>query len=159
MYHFINKYSSGLLLATIALSFILHIRFVNTDLRGAHVWRQTQTQTNINSFAYEDFNILNPKRYNNAHTDRIYRMEFPIMQWLFAIFYKLFGDHIAISRILSFLIGTCSVIGIFFLAKTVFNNKVIAFLSAWTLSFSPAFYYFSFNPCLITSRYVHQYGS
>ncbi len=79
-------------------------------------------------------------------TDRLYRMEFPLMQWLFALFYKVLGPHIAISRVLSFIIGVCSVYGMFYLCNNVFKNKAIATLCAWCFNFSPVFYYYTLNP-------------
>lgn len=128
------------------LSLIMHSHILNTDLIGIHVWRQTQTQTVIDNFAAEDFNILNPKINDHAHTDRIMRMEFPIMQWVFAIFYKAFGQQIIISRLLTLLLGFCSVLGMYRLCYTLFNNRKIGVLAAWTFSFSPVFYYYTANP-------------
>src|SRR5207253_4901995 len=101
------------------ISLVMHFRVFQYDLIGYHVWRQTETQTVINNFSTEDFNILHPKINGDADTDRIRRMEFPIMQWLFAIFYKVFGNHIIISRILTFIIGLFSVFGIYYLLKQI----------------------------------------
>ena len=128
------------------ISLAMHYRVIQLDLIGIHVWRQTQTQTVINNFAFEDFNILHPKYNTNPDTDRIMRMEFPIMQWVFAIFFKFFGNHIIISRLLTFIIGTFSVWGMYFLIKTIFKNTFCALIGAWAFCFSPEIYYYTINP-------------
>jgi len=128
------------------LSLLMHSYVFNRDLVGFHVWRQTQTQINIENFAKEDFNILDPRIDNRGAGSGIFRMEFPIMQWLFAIFYKLFGTHIFISRILTFIIGLFSVWGIYHLLYALFNRIPIALIGAWCFNFSPVFYYYTVNP-------------
>ena len=143
---FIKKHYKLILFSIPLISVCLHWYVFNLDLIGIHVWRQTETQTVINNFYTEDFNILNPRRNQYADTNRLHRMEFPIMQWVFAVFYKIFGPHIIISRILSFIIGLCSVFGMFRLADNIFKNKVIATLCAWCFNWSPVFYYYTLNP-------------
>ena len=124
----------------------MHLHVFKLDLIGYHVWRQTQTQSTIESFCNEDFNILNPKINNRGDGDGIFRMEFPIMQWVFACFYKIFGDHVIISRILTFLIGLFSVWGIYLLLYNIFKLYPIALIGAWCFGFSPVFYYYTMNP-------------
>ena len=128
------------------LSTLMHLRVFPMDLISVHVWRQTQTQTNVVNFYEEDFNIMNPRRNNREDKDGIYRMEFPIMQWLFAGVYKVFGNHLIITRILTFIISLVSIWGFYCLLKSLFDNKKIALIGAWALNFSPAFYYYAVSP-------------
>ncbi len=143
---FIGKHYKLILLSIPFISLALHFHIFNTDLFGYHVWRQTETQTVINNFYREDLNILNPRINEYPDTDRLHRMEFPLMQWVFALFYKCFGPHIAISRILTFIIGLFSVYGMFYFCDSIFNNKVISTICAWCFNFSPVFYYYTVNP-------------
>lgn len=143
---FIKKHYRLLLFSIPVLSLVLHFHVFNLDLVGIHVWRQTETQTVINNFYRDDLNIFNPRMNSPADTDRLHRMEFPLMQWLFALFYKIIGPHIVISRVISFLIGLCSVYGMFYLCDKVFKNKATATISAWCFNFSPVFYYYTVNP-------------
>ncbi len=124
----------------------MHWHVFKMDLIGYHVWRQTQTQTLIDNFQKEDFNILNPRINSRGNGNGIFRMEFPIMQWLFACFYKIFGSHIIISRILSFIMGLFSVWGIYRLIYAIFRNENMALVGAWCFNFSPVFYYYTMNP-------------
>ena len=128
------------------LSFLLHFHIFNRDLVGIHVWRQTQTQSNIENFYKDDFNIFNPRYNNLENSNGFVRLEFPIMQWIFACFYKLFGESIIIVRTLSFLLGLLSTWGIYYCTKWIFNDNKLAQLSTWCFTFSPVFYYYTMNP-------------
>ena len=143
---FIQKRYKLILCCIPLISMLLHWHVFNLDLVGIHVWRQTETQTVINNFYTEDFNIFNPRYNQNADTNRLHRMEFPIMQWVFALFYKIFGAHIVISRILSFIIGLGTVYSMFYLSDTIFRNKAMATICAWCFNWSPVFYYYTLNP-------------
>jgi len=143
---FINKYHRVILCFIPLLSFALHYHIFNLDLVGIHVWRQTETQTVINNFYHDDFNIFNAKINNFVWRNRDFRLEFPTLQWIYAIFYKIFGEHIAISRVLTFILGLFSVYGMYYLCKAVFKNIQIATICAWCFNFSPVFYYYTVNP-------------
>lgn len=124
----------------------MHLRVFTMDLTGIHVWRQTQTQTNIQNFYEEDLSITDPRINYRGETDGILRMEFPVMQWLIALLYKVFGDHIAITRIFTFILGLFSVWGMYRLAHSIFHNRKTAVIAAWCFNFSPVFYYYTVNP-------------
>lgn len=130
----------------LVISTIMHWRVFTLDLMSIHVWRQTETQTTINNFYEEDFNILNPRKNNRGETDGIFRMEFPLMQWLYALAGKVFGNTVMLSRILTFILGFISLAGMYTLLKTLTNNSEIGLISAWTLNFSPSFFYYTVNP-------------
>lgn len=86
---------------------VSHLFVLKMDLTGVHLWRQTQTQHNIQNFYRQDNNIINP-RYNHLSLDTdsdIIRMEFPIMQWIIAQTYILFGESILLTRICMLLFG------------------------------------------------------
>lgn len=135
-----------ILIAIVLISFLMHYPHFSKELISFHAWRQTQTQTTINNFYEEDFNILNPRINNRGNTDGILRMEFPLMQWLIAASYKIFGSHIIITRIFIFIIGLFSILGIFKLLLHVFKNELLALIGAWTFNFSPSFFYYTINP-------------
>ena len=114
------------------LSLALHWRVLSLDLIGWHCWRQTETQTVIKNFAQEDFNILNPRINDFGPVDRIFRMEFPIMQWLFACVYRLAGtEDIPLSRLLTFLLSACTVVGMFRLSRSVVGGSGAGLIAAW----------------------------
>lgn len=124
----------------------MHVKHFSKDLISIHVWRQTQTQSTIINFYEEDMNIFNPRRNDRGNTDGIFRMEFPLMQWMVAILYKVFGNHLIITRIFMFIIGLISVLGLYTLLNAIFKNKILSLFGAWTYNFSPSFYYYTINP-------------
>ena len=129
------------------ISMAMHWRIFTTDLMGIHLWRQSETQINIQNFYRHDFNIMNPRNNSfNGGRDNIMRYEFPIMQWSIAAAHKLFGESIAITRICMFLIGLWGVFGMFFMIKHVFRDTFLGVVGAWAFNFSPVFYYYTMNP-------------
>lgn len=142
-----TKTTRNILLLLIALiSVAMHFKHFSKDLVSIHVWRQTQTQSTIVNFYEEDMNIFNPARNERGNGDGIYRMEFPLMQWLVAVTYKVFGNHLIITRIFMFVIGLFSVAGIYKLLEALFKSNTLAIIGAWAFNFSPSFYYYTINP-------------
>lgn len=135
-----------ILFSIILISLLMHEKHFSKDLMSLHVWRQTQTQSTIQSFYHEDMNILNPHRNERGNGSGVFRMEFPIMQWLTACLYMVFGNHIIITRLFMFVIGIFSVFGMYKLLLTLFNNEIPALIGAWAFNFSPCFYYYTINP-------------
>lgn len=129
-----------------ALSLLMHFPHFKKDLISIHVWRQTQTQTTIDNFYEEDFNIFNPRRNSRGDGDGIFRMEFPLMQWLVAGLYEIFGQSIMLTRIFMFITGLFSILGIFSFIRLIFKSDIAGIIAAWVLCFSPSFYYYTINP-------------
>lgn len=128
------------------LSAAMHFTYFSRELTGFHVWRQTQTQSTILNFYEEDMQILNPRKNDRGSGDGIFRMEFPLMQWLVAALYKVFGNHLIITRICMFVISLFSAAGMYRLVMLLFNNRQSASIAAWALTFSPCFFYYAVNP-------------
>ncbi len=138
--------SRWMILVIIALSLMMHLKIFNRDLVGFHVWRQTQTQNTILSFAEEDPNIFNPRRNERGNGDGIFRMEFPVSQWITSLPIKYLGNDILLSRFMNFLFGIFSLFGIYYLSKRLFLSQHLALAAVWILSFTPLFYYYTINP-------------
>ncbi len=141
-----TSYRYFILVLIALISLAMHLPHFSKELVSIHVWRQTQTQSTINSFYEEDFNILNPKKNDRGNSDGIFRMEFPLMQWIVAGFYKLFGKSLVFTRVFMFVVGLCSVIAMYKFLFQVFGNHLPALIGAWAFNFSPSFYYHSINP-------------
>ncbi len=135
-----------ILTAIVVISFGMHYRGFSKDLMSIHVWRQALTQTNIINFYEEDMNILNPRRNERGTADGIYRLEFPLMQWLVACLYKGFGNHLVITRIFMFITGLFSILGLYKLLLALFHDITPAVIGAWAFNFSPSFFYYTINP-------------
>ena len=141
-----KKIRNIVLISIVLISTVMHFKHFSKDLMSIHVWRQTQTQSTIDNFYEEDMNIFNPRRNDRGDSDGIFRMEFPIMQWLVAVQYKVFGHHLIITRVFMFLIGFLTVLGIYKLLNALFQNTILSAIGAWAFNFSPSFYYYTINP-------------
>jgi hypothetical protein len=142
----INRHALLYFLLIPMVSVGLHWRIFSMDLIGVHLWRQSQTEINIQNFYRHDFNIMNPRNNRFNDGDNIMRFEFPIMQWLVAGAHKAFGESIIITRISMFIFSILGVLGVYFLLKWLWDDKIVALLGAWAFNFSPVFYYYAVNP-------------
>ncbi|MEI7725457.1 MAG: glycosyltransferase family 39 protein [Bacteroidota bacterium] len=141
-----RTHRNAILLFIALISLAMHFRHFSKDLVSIHVWRQTQTQSTIINFYEGDMNIFNPARNERGNGDGIFRMEFPLMQWLVAVTYKVLGNHLIITRIFMFVIGLFSIAGIYKLLSAIFRNDILALIGAWAFNFSPSFFYYTINP-------------
>ena len=147
MIKWIDKLPAGFLFTgLIVIHLTMHWSPIQQDLTGFHVWRQSQTQINIQNFATEDFNIFNPRINDRGAGDGIYRMEFPLMQWITAIPVKLFGQHVLISRLMTFLFTILGWIGFFKWVKVLSGSRMASLFGTFLFSFSPMLYYYMINP-------------
>lgn len=160
---FLYKFRNVLAISVIiVLSLTMHRTIFHRNLIGIHVWRQSQTQLNIQNFYRVDNNILNPRSNTyNGNELQILRTDFPLMQWLISQFYFLFGEDIFITRLSMFILGMFSVIGVFLLSQLLFKSFRISCFTAFAFNFSPVFYYYTLNPipdnlalcCMVWSLY------
>ena len=134
------------LVSVVLISLGMHFNHFRKDLMSFHVWRQTQTQTTIDNFYKEDMNILHPRINDRGEGDGIFRMEFPLEQWLVACLYKVFGQDLIITRIFMFVTGLFAVWGMYHLFFALFRIELPALAVAWAFNFSPSFYYYTINP-------------
>ena len=141
-----KNYKWPVLIGIAIISLLMHARHLNKELISWHVWRQTQTQSTIINFYEEDFNILHPKKNDRGAGDGSFRMEFPLMQWLVAGLYKIFGNHLIITRLFMFITGLFTVWGMYAMLKALFQQEKLALIGAWAFNFSPTFFYFTINP-------------
>lgn len=141
-----NSLARIFLLTIIVISALMHMNHFNKDLVGVHVWRQTQTQSTTNNFYEEDMNLFQPSKNDRGASDGIFRVEFPLMQWLNAALFKVFGQDILVTRLFMFFIGLLSVFGMYRLLLAFFNHQLLAIMGAWAFNFSPSFFYYTINP-------------
>ena len=116
-----------LFLAIPALSFLMHITLINDDLSGVHAWRQSETASNVYVFHTQDDPIWNPRVFHlDFQPDGLKRMEFPVMQYVMAIGYDIFGEQVWVLRGVSWLIAIAGIWGMFFLILHLFRDRWMA---------------------------------
>lgn len=136
----------GPVLVAAIISLAMRAEHLDQEFSGYHSWRQTQTQTTILCFAFEDASILDPRLGAVRNGTTIERYEFPLMQWMWSLPYRLLGDRPFWSRLMSFV---CS-LGILFafhrLLLHLGAKASTATIGGICMVFSPLFYYYSINP-------------
>lgn len=142
-----RKLSPAVVLTLVFLvSFLLHFRIFSTDIVGPHAWRQTVTQSNIDCFYEEDNSIFHPRQLARGNGDGIKQAEFPVMQWIIAQSYSVFGQSITVTRIFCFLFGLLSIAGFYFLLRESVAQQNVVYAGTIMFSFSPLFFYYMINP-------------
>lgn len=124
----------------------MHLPIMDNALQGIHAWRQCETASNIVLFAEKDYPLSDPHVYSLEWQEGLKRMEFPVMQWVFAWFIRIFGDHVVVLRLLSWILGIVAMLGFFRACDLLFRDKTIAFMAAWAWTFSPVLFYYTINP-------------
>lgn len=130
---------------TLLFSAIIHAPFFDSPPRGTHVWRQCNTLAVARNFYEEDMNILKPRVDRRGNSDGVTGMQFPSYEFIVACFYKIFGLHDSISRIISFLIFCFGVWMIYELFLQLFSSVFAASVAAWSYCWSPELFYHGIN--------------
>lgn len=146
MINFLQKNIAFAVLLSCLFSGLLHQKFMNLDIQGNHLWRQSTTMWNIRNFTRHDANILNPRIASFNKGDNLNRYEFPIMQWSIAMIQKVTGEHMLLVRLLMFLFSSIGVIGFYRLMLLLTKEKIVAWLSASLFQFSPIIFQYAINP-------------
>jgi len=135
-----------ILLAISSSSVILHYQHFDKDIISFHSWRQALTYSTTLSFYEEDLNIFNPRRNDRGNDNGIYRQEFPLYQWINAIVFKVSKPSVKSVRIVTFIISLFTCFAFFLICQILWSKYIVSFISAWALTFSPSFFYYSITP-------------
>lgn len=143
-----HKYIEYCAITSLSILYVyLHWQVIHQDLNGIHLWRQTETQTNIQNFYRYDYNILNPScNIFNGNKGNIRRYEFPVMQWLIANMYFIFGDKIIVTRLCMIMIALLGILGMYKLFKSLTNHTLASMSCIIIFAFSPLYYFYAVNP-------------
>jgi hypothetical protein len=132
-----NKIIIGLML----FGLLCRLYNLTAPLLDYHSWRQTDTAAIARNFYYNGFNILYPQIDWGGAGPGYVESEFQLVPFIIAIFYKIFGVHEYVARlvIIAFSIGS-----IYFLYKLIriYYSRRVAIFSAIFFIISPMELYF-----------------
>jgi 4-amino-4-deoxy-L-arabinose transferase-like glycosyltransferase len=136
-----------LLLLLLALMFVLAngMHVINYPPRAVHQWRQSDGLAYAQNYYSKNLPFFKPAFYNLVSTGARSISELPILYYVSAQLYRIFGFHYWVLRGLSFLIYLC---GLVFLLKTIRIYVKDALLSVFPviiLASTPYFYYYALN--------------
>jgi len=133
-----------LILFLFLLQFVVHVKYSNYPPVGFHLWRQTMGLSVARNFYEEEMNILKPRLDSRGESSGITGMEFPIVNYLIAISYKIFGLNNITPRYVILLFSFIAIAYSYMFFKLLFGEKLYGFVASFMLVFSPLFCYYSF---------------
>lgn len=138
-----KKFEILLLLAILAIAFVLRLYEITRPLADWHSWRQADTASVARNFTKGDFNPLIPKfddmssQANGLDNPNRYRfVEFPVYNLIIASVWKFTGANVTVARLITVLITLISTSLLYFLVKE-FSGQKIAILSAFFFATIP----------------------
>jgi len=132
-----------LLCSLILLHTLLHVKYFSLPPVGFHQWRQTQTLSVARNFYEESMNIFQPRVDSRGGFSGITGMEFPLVNFVIALGYEVFGYSYTLQRVVILLFSAGAIIACYWFSRKLFRSASLAFAAAFFLTFSPLFSYYS----------------
>jgi 4-amino-4-deoxy-L-arabinose transferase-like glycosyltransferase len=104
--------------------------------------RQTDTESVAYNFAFHNHNILLPQNSlirPITNKNAYFFLEFPAYEYTVSFFYRIFGWHIEVARIVNIALYISAALSLFYFVKKYFQKNIAIF----------ALFYFSFAPASI----------
>ncbi len=142
-----NPKPSYVFIFIIGLQTLLHLPFFGEPPVGQHTWRQVIGSSAARSFYEEENNILYPKsdiRMSDDDPGYIYQ-EFPALYWLVGQTFFLTGYHHHNIRVVTFLVNLLLLFAVYSFTQRIGFSKMRSLLTAFFISSSPLYFYYSFN--------------
>lgn len=130
------------------LALALRLKGIHDPLLDHPGWRQGDTGAIARNFALLQYNILYPQTSYDGPPPNYVELELQIVPFLAATFYKLFGVHEVIGRLITiaFSLGTVAVLAFF--ARWLFAGEVAGIFTALLFAIMPGSIYYgrTFTP-------------
>src|SRR5215469_15755799 len=136
------------MLVILAIGLVLRLKGIHSPLLDHPGWRQGDTASIARNFATLNYNILYPQTNYDGPPPNYVELELQIVPFLAATFYKIFGVHEIIGRLITmaFSLGTVVTIGIF--ARWLFMSEIAGLFAAFFFATFPGSVYYgrTFTP-------------
>jgi len=118
MTEFIKIKNAHILIVALAIIFLVSdgLHVINYPPRSIHQWRQSDCAAYAKTYYQKNSGLFSPSTYNLAGKDGRTVSEFPIIYFVAAKLFHIFGFHYWILRGLTFL---CYIIGLFYLLTCI----------------------------------------
>jgi len=113
--------------------------------QGIHFIRQTDSLAFASQYYNTGFDFFNPRLFNLESTDGRAACEFPLLYYITALLYLVFGEEFYLLKILNLLVAYAGVFCVFKLSCNLLKDHVYAFLISLFVITSTVFDYYSFN--------------
>lgn len=146
----VQKYSGWLFVGLVAFIFLcIHLYDVFLmPPHGIHFWRQTDSLAFVEGFYLFDADLLHPKILNTGTIDGRAAAEFPIVYYITALLYSVFGRHEIILRLLTYAVYLGGFYAFFRIAEWFLKNSFLAVAVSLLFLFGgvPTYYATGFIP-------------
>ena len=137
----------------LAIFFFFHYKYINEFPSFTHAWSQSDRYALANGFVDNDLNFFKPQtlvynhpipnNWNTADNSRITAVDFPIHDYIPAIFMKLAGNKSPFFfRTYILLYGFLGLLFLYKLSKYLGNSILISFFISILAATSPVFVYY-----------------
>jgi len=127
---------------------VLRLKGLHSPLLDHPGWRQGDTASIARNFVLLNNNVLFPQTNYNGPPPNYVELELQIVPYIAAAFYKLFGVHEIIGRLITiaFSLGTVAVVGMF--GRWLFSSVTAGLLGAFFFATFPGSVYYgrTFTP-------------
>lgn len=120
-------------------------RIIQLRPQSVHVWRQTDCLSYTLNYYQNNQPFFEPQTHTLLGDNGRTVSEFPILYFITAKFYQVFGPQESILRIINFLIFAYGCFCLLWLGFEIMKNKWLAFIPAAITFTSPYLYYYALN--------------
>lgn len=134
------------LVLLIAISWYTHVfTMMNQRPQSVHMWAMCDRGSVARNYAQESMNFFQPRVHEAKNGEGICGMEFPIMNYSAAIFYKLFGFNELWYRLLMFIVYSFGLVAAYYTTGYFLNNVLNRILVTAIFASSPVLTYYAAN--------------
>lgn len=127
----------------LALSVLFYHNTISLFPAYMHSWTQSDRYALALGFLNNGFDFFHPETFNQMTVDGITRVDFPINDYIVAIFMKLFGTTAPIVfRIYTLLVSIMGLIYLYLLAKKITASEIKSLLVVLFVFLSPIYMYY-----------------
>jgi len=140
------KKNIALLLFVIILFFLnFYTKTIFYRPGSIHQWRQADCLSITKNYYEEGMHFFEPKIHYQGPVDGKAVSEFPILNYTVAFFWKIFGEHEFIYRLLEYLIFLTAIFVLFNAMLRAYGSEILAFFAVSVFLTSPLLAYYSLN--------------
>jgi len=112
------------LLAIVGFGAYFRLQYIQLPMAEKHSWRQITNADIARNFAEISMNILYPRVSWGGAGDAFVGMEFPLLQWIGAVFFKEFGVRDVICRGIAVAFSLATIVALYGLGRCLWNRAV-----------------------------------
>lgn len=131
----------NVLIALMLMGLIFWSYNINSPLLDHHSWRQTETAGFAKNFYDNGFNIFYPQIDSGGAGPGYVEAEFQLVPFIIAFFYKIFGVHEYVARLVIIAFSVCSIYLLYMMVRMYYSRRVAIFSAIFFIT-SPMELYF-----------------